>query len=138
VGDNLLDQLTERISRRSREPVNESEVTEDYGAFGWLRGVRDRALYLEFRLKDGSMHAFGYSWLESVTFDPSDSITLKFTGQTVKIHGCNLNAECGPNVTLVNGILRHKVPWLQQADRPLAMWGNKKASIIEAIEWHPN
>ncbi|MBL9081838.1 MAG: hypothetical protein JNK76_08545 [Planctomycetales bacterium] len=42
----------------------EPEATEDYAVFGWVRGVRERSLMLELRLKDGSVTSFGYAWLK--------------------------------------------------------------------------
>ena len=43
---------------------DEAEALQDLGAFGWLRGVRDRAVMLELRQKDGGIVAFPYAWLE--------------------------------------------------------------------------
>lgn len=133
MSDSVLHQLTDRLAKKPQEPIDESEVTDDYGAFGWLRGVRDRALYLELRRKDGSVTAFGYPWLESVTFHPSEGMTLIFSGRKVTIRGRNLNVPARPNVVLLNGILRHKVPWLQEADHSLGMWTDKRATVIEEM-----
>src|SRR5581483_10396872 len=102
---NLLDRhLPSRAALMPRE--GEDETPDDLGAFGWLRGVRDRAVMLELRRKDGSAVAFAYTWLERAEFDPSQGITLKFGMEKVKIAGRNLNAEAKPNVRLFAGILR--------------------------------
>lgn len=135
MSDSVLNQLTDRIAKKSQESSDESETTDDYGAFGWLRGIRDRALYLELRKKDGTITALGYPWLESVTFNPSEGMTLKFTGHTVKVRGRNLNEPARPNVVLLNGILRHKVPWLQEADHAIGIWADTRATVVESIEW---
>ena len=38
------------------DPESDSDGTEDVGgAFGWVRGTRDRAISLELRKKDGSV-----------------------------------------------------------------------------------
>ena len=42
-------------------------LLEDFGAFGWLRGIRDRAIMLEIRHRDGRVPAFGYAWLDAGT-----------------------------------------------------------------------
>lgn len=113
------------------EPVADED---DLGAFGWLRGQRERAVMLELRRRNGNIIGLGYSWLERAEFDPSQGITLYFLGKTVKITGSNLNAETRPNVRLFNGILRHRVPWIQEADQVTAMRAAKDAIIIERIE----
>ncbi len=115
-------------------PADDPEESDDLGSFGWLRGVRDRAVMLELRHKDGTMTAFGYAWLERLEFDPSEGITLKFTGATVKITGRNLNAERRPNVRLCAGILRHRVPWIQEAAGAQLLEAPTDATVIETIK----
>ena len=112
----------------------EGDSLEDLGAFGWLRGVRDRAIMLELRHKDGSVTAFGYAWLKQAKFNASGEITLDFSGETVKITGRNLNSPCRPNVRLLDGILRHRVPWIQEADGATEMESLKDATVIERLE----
>ena len=132
MNSNLLDRhLPSRPALTPRE--TEEETPEDLGAFGWLRGVRDRAVMLELRRKDGSAVALAYAWLERAEFDPSHGITLKFGVDKVKITGRNLNAEARPNVRLFAGIVRHRVPWIQEADRPAAMAAGREAVVIERI-----
>jgi hypothetical protein len=115
-------------------PARENEDDPvNLGAFGWLRGVRDRAVMLELRRKDGSVVALAYAWLERADFDPSQGITLKFGADKVKISGRNLNAEVRTNLRLFTGILRHRVPWIQEADRPTAIAAGKDAVVIDAI-----
>ena len=133
---NLLDRhLPSRAALMPRE--GEDETPDDLGAFGWLRGVRDRAVMLELRRKDGSAVAFAYTWLERAEFDPSQGITLKFGMEKVKIAGRNLNAEAKPNVRLFAGILRHRVPWIQEADRPATMLAAKGAVVIDQFVISP-
>lgn len=113
---------------------NDAEPLDDLGSFGWLRGIRDRAIMLELRHKDGTITAHSYAWLEKAEFDPSDGITLHFGGKTVRITGRNLNAESRPNVRLFSGIARHRVPWIQEADGPTQLDSPVGATVIEAIE----
>src|SRR5690349_12044323 len=49
----------------------EAEHLDDLGAFGFLRGVRDRSIMLELQHKDGRVSAYGYAWLDHVEFNPS-------------------------------------------------------------------
>lgn len=122
-------------SRAAIQPRNGDEDTPaDLGVFGWLRGTHERAAMLEFRKKDGSIIAYPYTWLEKAKFDPSEGILLKFGVEKVKITGCNLNGEIRPNVRLFSGIVRHRVPWMQEADRAAAMEAGEGAIVIEAIE----
>lgn len=133
---------TKLLDRYSRKPddisavqsPSEQEEADDYGAFGWLRGVRDKALMLELRKKDGSMKAVGYAWLHEADFDPG-VITLHVIGQEIKIIGRNLNAENRPNIKLFHGITRHRVPFIQEADQATLMKAGDRDTVIEKIEW---
>ena len=129
------DVLDRHLPSRTALPTRASEEEpSDLGAFGWLRGVHERAAMLELRRKDGSIVAFAYHWLERAEFDPSQGITLRFGPQKVRITGRNLNGEARPNVRLFAGIVRHRVPWVQEADRPAAMAAGKGAGVVERIE----
>jgi hypothetical protein len=128
--------LNEHSSKRKQNGSSASadvEAADDFGAFGWLRGVQDRAIMLEIRHKDGRVTAKGYSWLQSAEFDGSNAITLNFSGETVTIAGRNLNAESRPNVRLFAGILRHRVTWIQEADGTDVIKAAKNAVVIENI-----
>jgi hypothetical protein len=112
----------------------DGDGVEDLIAFGWLRGVQDRAIMLEIRHKDGSVTAKGYSWLQSAEFDPSTGITLNFSGEKITISGRNLNADARPNVRLFAGIVRHRVPWIQEADGAAVVEAAKNAVVIEEVK----
>jgi len=114
--------------------VDEGDGLDDLGAFGFLRGIRDRAIMLEFRHRDGSVTALGYAWLSKSVFDPSEGITLHFGAETVKISGRNLNSEVRSNLRLYSAIVRHRVPWIQEADEPTALEAPREATVIEGIE----
>ncbi len=133
--------ILHRYATRSGEPPGgdadsiDAETTDNLGSFGWLRGIRDRAVMLELRRKDGNVLAVGYGWLEKVEFNPSDGITLSIVGQKIRIKGRNLNAEVRQSVRLFEGITRHRVPWLQEADEPDSLEADDKATVIDRIEW---
>jgi hypothetical protein len=112
----------------------DGDGVEDLIAFGWLRGVQERAIMLEIRHKDGRITAKGYSWLQSADFDPSTGITLNFSGEKITIEGRNLNAEARPNIRLFAGILRHRVPWIQEADGAAVIEAATDAVVIEKIK----
>lgn len=115
------------------DPIADGELPDDLGAFGWLRGTREWAVMLELRKKDGGITAFAYAWLERAEFDPSEGILLRFGMEKVKITGRNLNGEARPNIRLFAGIVRHRVPWIQEADEPAAMAAGNRAVVVEAI-----
>ncbi len=114
---------------------SEADVTEDLGAFGWLRGIRDRATSLELRRKDGHILAVGYGYMDKAEFDPSEGITLSVAGQKIRIKGRNLNAEVRPTVRLFEGIARNRVPWIQEADRAAGIQAGDRETVVDAIEW---
>ncbi|MBW7904779.1 MAG: hypothetical protein LC135_09225 [Phycisphaerae bacterium] len=128
--------VTGRDSRIGIAAENaEADACDDLGAFGWLRGIRDRAIMLELRRKDGSIVAIGYGWLERVAFDPSEGITILAAGQKIRIRGRNLNAEVRPSVRLFEGIVRHRVPWVREADRSTGLQAGDRETVVNSIEW---
>lgn len=131
----ILQKYTPRIGDPPAGDAIDVDAVDDLGSFGWLRGIRDRAVMLELRKKDGNVLAVGYGWLERVEFNPSDGITLSMVGQKIRIQGRNLNAEVRPLVRLFEGITRHRVPWIQEADEPTAMEADAAAMLIEKIDW---
>jgi hypothetical protein len=114
--------------------VPEVDDLDDLGTFEFLRGIRDRAVMLELRHRDGRVTRLIYAWLRCADYDPSDGITLNFGGETVKITGRNLNVEVRPNVRLFAGIVRHRVPWIQEADEPMAGAGSMGISVHADME----
>ncbi|MBK9126335.1 MAG: hypothetical protein IPM13_00840 [Phycisphaerales bacterium] len=114
---------------------SEADACDDLGAFGWLRGIRDRAVMLELRRKDGSIVAIGYGWLERVQFDSSEGITLSAAGQKIRIRGRNLNAEMRPSVRLFEGIARHRVPWVREAGHGEGLTAAEWTTVIDSIDW---
>lgn len=132
----MNDSVLERVSaRRLEERVAspDTDQPEDLGCFGWLRGIRDRAVMLELRKRDGNILAIGYAWLERVEFDPSVGITLHACGREIVIQGVNLNCEVRPNVRLFDGIVRHRVPWVRESDRLRGMTQSESAAVIHKI-----
>lgn len=107
------------------------EGIEDCLAFGRLRGVRERALMLELRKRDGSIDAIAYAWIERIHFDPSAGITLRAGGECTHIIGRNLNA--GGGAGLLDNILRQRVAWVREASRAELLTAGDSAVRIERI-----
>jgi hypothetical protein len=123
--------------RDARAGVNEQAEADcaDCRAFGWLRGVRDFARMLELRRRDGNIVAVDYARLERAEFNPSEGITLTVGGQTIRIRGRNLNAEVRPSVRLFEGITRHRVSFIREADRSAGLRAGERETVVDAIEW---
>lgn len=134
--DKLLDKYTKRVPTPDASPVQgEGDEPENLGCFGWLRGVKDRAIMLELRKKDGHVLAVGYSWLERVELQPDQGIILHLPGRKVNIKGSGLNADCRPTVRLFDGIIRHRVPWIRESDRTELLQAENDTVTIESIAW---
>ena len=78
-----------------------------WAAFGFLRGVRDRAIMLELRHRDGRISAVGYAWLSGAEFDPSAGITLSFGGTPGQNHRPQPQFR---NTTQCSFVLGHRPP----------------------------
>ena len=137
MSDKLLQKYVGKPADRvvSMAGPDESEGVDDLGSFGWLRGLRDRGVMLELRKANGNVRAIGYGWLEKIDFNPSQGITLYVGADKIRIKGRNLNAEVRPLVQLFQGLARHRVPWVQEADDVTVMRAGKGATVVEAIEW---
>lgn len=133
----ILPRYAERIAseRSELDPRFDSELWDDLGCFGWLRGQRERAAMIELRKRDGNILAVGYGWLEKIAFDPSDGITLYLAGQTIRIAGRNLNVEIRPGVRLFEGMTRHRIPWLREVARGESLRSPEGACVVESIMW---
>lgn len=95
-----------------------AEEVAESRCFGYLRGVGDRALNLEFRRgREADSFALPYSWLGPHYYHPSLGIVLVFGGPlyyVVRIRGCHLNAP-PPGVGLYErGILFHRVTYVRE------------------------
>jgi hypothetical protein len=106
-------------------------------AFGYLRGIRDTSLSLEFRLAGGDSVAFPYSWLGPVRYNPSAGLLLKFVGDVVYLvllEGSNLNALVNGSVSLYDrGIQRHRVTWVREMTRQQAERAGEGEATVERI-----
>jgi hypothetical protein len=117
----------------------ESGEVESCGAFGYLRGIRDRALALEFRYRDGNSEWLSYNLLASWRFDPSVGLLVKFTGDVVTlvlIRGSNLDALVGEGtVNLTDrGLQRHRILWVREMDEQELRRVGERGPTIDRIE----
>jgi hypothetical protein len=124
--------------------VRVTDIDDDGGegacaAFGYLRGVRDRAAAVEFRFLTGNSTWFPYTWLGNWQFDPSEGLLLKFTGDLVYlvlIRGSNLNrplADSSANLTS-SGLQRHRVIWIREMDESEIRTVGESGPTVDSIE----
>lgn len=139
----------ERIQRKSNLPgdsdqsrAKEQEVEEaqaSCAAFGYLRGIKDHAIAVEFRFKDGNHVWFPYAWLGTWQYNPSEGLLLKFSGDLVYlvlIRGSNLEqplAEGRTNLTQA-GLQRHRVVWLREMSEDEIRQVGETGPTIDSIE----
>jgi len=102
-------------------PVKKEAEAEEAScaAFGYLRGIKDRASAVEFRFRAGNTVWFPYAWLGPCRFDPSEGLLLKFSGDLVYlvlVKGSNLDLPLNDghmNLT-AGGLQRHRVVWIRE------------------------
>lgn len=121
----MPDSHTDLIARyvTGPPPAREPEAEEgECAAFGFLRGTRERATMIEFRLRTGNRKALPYSWLGPVDYDPSRGLLLRFVGDQVYlvlVRGWNLAAPVTGGTDLYErGVLRHRVLWVREMSPP--------------------
>lgn len=115
-------------------------------AFGYLRGIRERADAVEFRFRDGNSVWFPYSWLGNWWFNPSEGVLLKFSGDLVYlvlIRGSNLDKPLKTMAIdlLHAGLQRHRVIWIREMnDEEKATIGESEPTIdsINVVEFESN
>ncbi len=120
--------------RRASPADDDPDAADDLGAFGFLRGVKERAVVLDLRFRTGTRVAFPYTLLERVSFDPSDGISLRFLGATVTVRGRNLARLTAAGVSLLDALHRHRVPWLAETDELRAAVKPADAVVITGLE----
>lgn len=108
-------------------------------AFGYLRGIRDRADALEVRFRNGNSVWLNYNWLGTMTFDPSAGLLLKFSGDLiylVLIRGSNLDRPVEDSgIDLIRaGLQRHRVLWIREMGEEDIRKTGDKGPTIDSIE----
>jgi len=150
----MLDKPTNHQDRLSRNPhlaghagippTKEAEaeaeaVEASCAAFGYLRGIRDRADAVEFRLRDGNSVWFPYGWLGTWKHNPSEGLLLKFSGDLVYlvlIRGSNLDRpldEGTINLTRA-GLQRHRVLWVREMSEEYIQKVGETGPTIDSIQ----
>ena len=108
-------------------------------AFGYLRGIRDHSVAVEFRFRDGNSVWFPYSWLGTWKFNPSEGLLIKFSGDLVYlvlIKGSNLDQPLKNGaVTLMHaGFQRHRLIWVREMTEAEIDSAGEMEPTIDSIE----
>lgn len=118
--DKHQDRLRGRQSGGSGGVPPGDDMGEDScAAFGYLRGIREKADSLEVRFKSGNSTWLPYNWFGSWKFDPSHGLLLKFSGDVVYlvlVTGSNLDQpllDTTTNLT-TSGLQRRRIVWMRE------------------------
>jgi hypothetical protein len=107
-------------------------------AFGYVRGLNDRALALQLRYRNGNSDWFSYSLLASWRYNPSVGLLLKFAGDIITlvlIRGSNLDATVSKNsVKLLQGLQHHRITWVREMDEDELRESGPGAPKIDGIQ----
>lgn len=117
----------------------EMEDESEGRCYGYLRGVRERALVLEFRRqKEGDTVAFPYGWLGPSRYHPSLGILLVFSAGElfgVRIRGRNLNKESEKGISLFDrGIAKHRITYVSEMQEKESHTAGDQECVVERIE----
>src|SRR5579863_541200 len=95
-------QYAGRVTRNQAKETIDECGEDSCAAFGYLRGIRERADAVQVRFQNGNSRWFPYSWLGEWKFNPSDGLLLKFSGDLVYlvlIRGSNLSRPLSDSTT---------------------------------------
>jgi hypothetical protein len=123
---------------KSRDARDEPEEAS-CAAFGYLRGLHERALNIEFRFKNGNREWYPYSLLAGCRYDPSVGILLKFTSEVttlVLVRGSNLDLPVNQgSVDLMEcGLGRHRVLCVREMEGAEVRSGGSREPTVDRID----
>jgi hypothetical protein len=127
-----------RSRERERHREKESEE-ESCPAFGYLRGLHERAEAVRFCFRNGNSLCLAYSWMGGWEHNPSVGLLLKFSGDVVTlvtIRGSNLDGGVnGADINLTDrGLQRHRITWVREMDDDELRRAGKDEPTVDAID----
>ncbi len=131
--------LAAHLPRTRGKESNDDGGEGACAAFGYLRGIRERAAAMEIRFLNGNRTWFPYTWLGNWQFNPSEGLLLKFTGDIVYlvlIRGSNLDqplADSNTNLTS-SGLQRHRIIWMREMNENEIKQVGETGPTIDSIE----
>ena len=130
-------QLLQQHQSAQPADAGDPEAVEDQGAYGVVRAVRERAIMVELRKRDGTVLAVPYALVEQVRYSPDSGITIHACGREFRIAGQHLN-PAGPSFSklgLFNGLCRHRVAWIAEAAHGAVALADSHAAMVDTVEW---
>jgi hypothetical protein len=137
-GDSYADAYV--ASKTTKQKLRETDGEEgSCKAFGYLRGIQDRALAVRFCFRNGNSVCLPYAWLGPWEHNPSVGLLVKFTGDAVVlvlIRGSNLDAQVdGGTVNLTDrGLQRHRIVWVREMDEDELRRAGEGEPTMDRIE----
>lgn len=146
----MRDEATSRYHAQLRPPgsglsgILQSKDADAEGvaackAFGYLRGIRDHAAAVEFRFRNGNSVWFPYNWLGNWSFNPSEGLLVKFSGDLVYlvlIKGSNLDRPLQDGAATLThvGLQRHRLLWVREMTEEEIRHVGETEPTIDSIE----
>ncbi len=135
----MIDKLNQKLAATFSghlDASNDPDAADDLGSFGLLRGLRERSQMLTLKKTGGNQVAIAYAWIERIEFNPSENcITLHGVGRDVRIRGNHLINIAKADVTLFDGLTRHRVPWIRESGRADTLKADLDTCVVTGIEW---
>ncbi len=127
------------LSRGKERPREKQAEEESCRAFGYLRGLHDRAEAVRFCFRDGNSVCLAYSWLGGWQHNPSVGLLVKFTGDVVTlvlIRGSNLDLLVnGEGINLTDrGFQRHRIVWVREMDEDELRRAGEEEPTVDGID----
>ena len=132
-----------RTAPRGLAALRAQEKNTDEGAclaFGFVRGLDQRALAVEFRYRSGNSDWFAYHLLGAWRYNPSVGLLLKFSGGDVLtyvlIRGSNLAAMVrDKEINLTDrGFQRHRITFVREMDEQELLQAGEGEPTVDRIE----
>lgn len=139
IGPVTAPSLFETLRRpRALAPADE-DGAEACAAFGYVRGLADRAVSLELRFRTGNRESYPYALLAGCRFDPSAGLLLKFTADVttlVLVRGSNLDlpVNSGAVDLIERGLGRQRVLWVREMDADEIRRAGAREPTVDRIE----
>lgn len=121
-------------TRRSTPKEPEEESEEDFGSFGYLRGIKERSIMLEFRFLNGNTEAMPYHSLERLVYNPSEGLLLQFHDGKIRLKGQKFNTVQSNGIVFLQALLRNRITWVQESDELKAKILDPNRVIFSKIE----
>lgn len=125
---------------------DDDSADESCAAFGYLRGIREKADSLEMRFRNGNSAWLPYHWLGNWKYNPSNGLMLKFSGDVVYlvlVSGSNLDRPLLDSTTNLtrSGLQRRRIAWMREmTEEEIRKIGESGPTIdsIQVLEFESN